>query len=200
VKILSATGPAEPRDASPNQLRRLGPVARIALGMAQALGRADALVWTSRVGERVRAEQVRGSVVAGRRVRPMAFRASLPTAPAAAAAIACDIRGPVEALDACATLALLRAELLLARCETVMVLGGDTAHDTVPLEHSGFGGLLLGRGDGLSLTRGQASPAAVPSYPTAGLATLVTAALGGRTATLCEPTGRPGWTVHLEPS
>lgn len=191
-------GPSLRPDEVPVSLwRRLGTAAQVALIMARALPPADALIWTSRLGERAETEALRHAVGAGRRIRPIGFRASLVTAPAAAVAIDQGLTGPVEALDVGAALALLRARQLLRRHARVLVLGGDMAHESSPLEESGFAGLLLSEGEGLSVLRTDAAPDAL-SYPTAGLVQLARAGLDGRGSTLVEESGALRWRVSLE--
>ena len=200
MKILAATlgaPQARPEGIEVSLWRRLGTAARVAVVMARALPPAEALIWTSRLGERGETEALRHAVLQGRRIRPIGFRASLATGPAAAVAIDQGLTGPVEALDVGAALALLRAQQLLCRHPRVLVLGGDMAHESSPLEESGFAGLLLGRGEGLRLSRTLAAPDPLP-YPTAGLAQLAQATLSGLGSTLVEQSGALRWMLQLE--
>jgi hypothetical protein len=177
----------------------LGTAAQVAVVMARALPPSDALIWTSRLGERGETEALRHAVIGGRRIRPIGFRASLATGPAAAVAIDQGLTGPVEALDVGAALALLRAQQLLRRHPRVLVLGGDMSHESSPLTESGFAGLLLTQGEGLSIERRDAAPDALP-YPTAGLVQLARAALSGQGSTLAEQSGGLRWVLRLEES
>jgi hypothetical protein len=179
--------------------RRLGTAAQVAVVMARALPPSDALIWTSRLGERGETEALRHAVLEGRRIRPMGFRASLATGPAAAVAIDQGLTGAVEALDVGAALALLRVRQLLRRYPRVLLLGGEMAHESSPLASCGFAGLLLGRGEGLSIEPSADAPAKLP-YPTAGLVQLAQAFLAGQRSTLVEQSGGLRWSLRLESS
>lgn len=73
------------------------------------------------------------------------------------------------------------------------------AHESSPLAESGFAGLLLTQGEGLSIQRRDAPPDALP-YPTAGLVQLARAALSGQGSTLVEQSGGLRWVLRLEES
>ena len=185
-----------PLACDPNLWRRLGHAAQQALVLGRALGPAEALVWSSRVGEREEAEGVRHAVMAGRRVRPLPFRASLPTAPAAAVAMDLALVGPVECLVGAIGPVLLRARMLLRRRSTVLVLGGDMEHETAQGPF-GFAGLLLAPGGGLEIAEGAGTLEETPGLP---LVVLAQAAQHGRSARVVQRDGETWWTVSLEAS
>lgn len=196
MRVLAAARPqgGRPEGCDPNLWRRLGHAAQQALILGRTLGPAQALVWSSRVGERGEAELVRHAVMAGRRVRPLPFRASLPTAPAAAVAMDLGLTGPVECLAGSTALVLLRAQTLLGRHARVLVLGGDMEHETAEGPF-GFAGLLLAPGPGLAIER---SPHPREPTPGLGLVVLAGAAMLGRAAHLVERDGGTWWSVRLE--
>ena len=146
VAAATLTAPGCPRDTRPSLWRRLGLASRAAVALARQLGPAGAVLWSSRVGERVEAETVRHAVVGDKRVRPLGFRASMPTAPAAAVAMDLGIEGPVECIVGPAPMLEARVRALLDQADRVLVLGGEMDHETVEGPGVGFGGLLLTRG------------------------------------------------------
>jgi hypothetical protein len=71
------------------------------------------------------------------------------------------------------------------------------AHESSTLGDSGFAGLLLTQGKGLSIQRTH-KPADPLPYPTAGLVQLAEATLDGVGSTLVEQSGAIRWTLRLE--